>query len=72
MDTYLMIDADGLVQNVATWDGVSEWDLPEGWTVEKMRRVEYYEFGQPLGIKRPEPPEPGPTTAERQTKSSIT
>ena len=56
MNIYLMIDADGLVQNAAMWDGVSPYELPYGWTAAELNDGEYYEFGKPRGIAPPAPP----------------
>lgn len=55
MKTYLMIDPDGLVQNVAAWDGASEWKEQEGWTHAELNEGEYYEFGKPRGYVPPTP-----------------
>lgn len=32
MDRYVVVDADGYRVNVVLWDGVSLWDLPDGFT----------------------------------------
>lgn len=56
MAQYLVIDSDGLVQNVVEWDGVSPWQPAPGCTVELLVEGEYYEFAKPRGIAPPEPP----------------
>jgi|SoimicMinimDraft_4_1059732.scaffolds.fasta_scaffold178710_1 hypothetical protein len=60
MQKYLVIDKDGLVQSLAMWDGVSEWTLPEGVTIELLNEGEYYEFGKPRGYTPPRPEQPIP------------
>lgn len=57
MKTYLMIDPNGLVQNICVWDGVTHYVPPPGWTLAELGENEYYEFGQPRGIAPPEPPQ---------------
>jgi hypothetical protein len=35
MSRYAMVDSEGLVTNICEWDGVSEWENPEGITLIK-------------------------------------
>lgn len=30
MERYVIVDAEGYRANVVVWDGVSQWDLPDG------------------------------------------
>lgn len=32
MDRYALIDETGTVQGIAVWDGIAEWEPPNGWT----------------------------------------
>ena len=33
MARYALLDAEGVVENVIEWDGVSDWSAPDGLTV---------------------------------------
>jgi hypothetical protein len=33
VETYAVVDVDGLVINLVRWDGISEWQPPEGCVV---------------------------------------
>jgi hypothetical protein len=69
----LMMDENGLVQNIAVWDGITPLILKEGWTVAELEPGEYYEFGKPRGYQSPQPePLPEQNTAGPKRKSSIT
>lgn len=58
---YAVLDGNGIIQNIAAWDGVTPWPAPEGCTVQECAvDIPYF-----IGLKPGEvpPPPPDDTTA---------
>ncbi len=52
MDRYIIVDDEGYRANTVLWDGLTPWDIPEGFTVESEETC--------TAPSRPVPEEPAP------------
>ena len=57
MNRFVIIDSEGFRYNTILWDGVTPWDIPEGFTVESE---ETCTAPSRLVPEEPAPEEPAP------------